>query len=340
MIHSFRNDYSSIAHKEVLKRLIELEDEQSVGYGEDHHTKRATELIRKRLKKDSDIYFLAGGTITNKIFIGSVLRRFEAVICADTGHINVHESGAIEANGNKVLTIKNKNGKIDSDGIREVYNHHTDYHMVKPQMVYVSNTTEVGSIYTKAELLDIRKVCDELGLYLYVDGARMASALAASDLTLEDYANICDAFYIGSTKSGAYFGEALVINNKKLSKDFLYSLKNLGGMLAKTYVAAIAFEVLFENDLYYEIGKQENDLANYLTKGLKDLNVEFYSNSVTNQVFVILNNNIIEELLKDFDFEIWSNINESQKAVRFVVSFKTQKFHIEALLQKIKQLLN
>ena len=339
MIYSFRNDYSNIAHKDILKRLIELQDEQSIGYGEDHHTARAKALIREKINSDSDIYFLSGGTITNKIFIGSVLKRYEAVIACDTGHINVHETGAIEANGNKVLTVKNIDGKITSDGIEEVFYKHTDYHMVKPMMVYISNTTELGTVYSKAEILDIKKTCDKLGLYLYIDGARLASALSASDLTLEDYAKICDAFYIGGTKSGAYFGEALVINNKELSKDFLYSLKNMGGMLAKTYVPAIAFEVLFETDLYYQIGKKENELAQELTQGLKNLGVKLYCEGNTNQVFAIFKNDVIEKLLEDFDFEIWSVMSKEEKSVRFVTSFSTQKFHIEALLSKIKQLL-
>lgn len=336
---SFRNDYSCIAHKEVLKRLCELSDEFSIGYGEDHHTKRAIKLIQEKIQRESDVFFLTGGTITNKIFIGSVLRSFEAVISADTGHINVHETGAIEANGNKILTIKNQNGKIDSNGIKEVFYKHLDYHMVKPKMVYISNTTELGSIYTKSELVEIKKTCEELGLYLYIDGARLASALAASDITLSDYANLCDAFYIGGTKNGAYFGEALVINNKKLSEDFLYSLKNMGGMLAKTYVAAIAFEVLFENDLYFKIGEEENKLANYLTSELEKLNVKFYSKSPTNQVFVVLKNEVIEELLKEFDFEIWAELPNGEKAVRFVTSFATKKFHVDALLAKIIQIL-
>ncbi|MBQ9448326.1 MAG: aminotransferase class I/II-fold pyridoxal phosphate-dependent enzyme [Acholeplasmatales bacterium] len=337
MIYSFRNDYSSIAHKDILNRLVELSENQYVGYGEDEHTKNAVKLIQQKIGAKSDVFFLTGGTATNKIFIGAVLKRFEAVISADTGHINVHETGAIEANGNKVLTIKNVNGKITSEGIKDIVNKHPDYHMVKPRMVYISNTTEVGSVYTKKELVEIKKCCDELGLYLYIDGARLASALAASDLTLNDYATLCDAFYIGGTKNGAPFGEALVINNKELSKDFLYVIKNMGGMLAKGYVPAISFEVLFEGDLYLQIGKEENDAANYLTDELKKLGVKFYSDSTTNQVFIILKNEIIDELLRDFDFEIWTTLNDNEKVIRLVTSFTTKKFHINAFLEKIKR---
>ena len=340
MIYSFKNDYSKIAHPLVLKKLLSLEDEQNIGYGEDYHTKCAKKLILDKIKHDSDIYFLSGGTITNMIAISSSLKPYEAVICANTGHINVHETGAIEGQGHKIIGVSTIDGKLRVDDIKKIINFHTDHHMVKPKMVYISNTTELGGYYTKAELIELYKYTKENNLYLYIDGARLASALAISDIRFKDYAKYSDMFYIGGTKCGSYFGEALVINNDEIKKEFIYNVKHFGGMLAKGFVTAIPFEVLMDNDLYLNIGKHQNEIANYLTLNLKNLGLNFYSESKTNQVFVYLPKNILDELYKDFLFEIWENIEGDYLPIRFVISFDTEKKHIDLLIKRLGELLN
>lgn len=338
MIYSFKNDYSSIAIKEVLDKLNEYSSEQNIGYGEDIHTEKAKKLIREKIKKDSDIYFIAGGTITNMIAIGSILKPYEAVIACDTGHINVHETGAIEGLGHKILYCKNIDGKLSSSLIDEIVKIHTDCHMVKPKMVYISNSTEIGSVYKLDELKEIHNYCKEHNLYLYLDGARLASALAASDITFSDYAKYTDMFYIGGTKNGSYFGEALVINNDKLKSDFSYYIKHFGGMLAKGFVASIPFEVLMEGNRYIEIGKKENECANLLVSELEKLGLKLYGKSITNQVFVYLPNKILDELYKDYLFEYWIK-EEKQSVIRFVTSFTTEKNHVLGLVDRIKELI-
>ena len=339
MIYSFKNDYSKICHKDVLKKLIECMDEQNIGYGEDIHTENAKKLIIEKIKNDSDIYFLTGGTQTNMIAISSTLKPYEAVICAKTGHINVHETGAVEGQGHKLLAIDTKDGKLNPSLIDKVLKEHIDYHMVKPRLVYISNTTELGGYYTLNELKEIYKYCKENDLYLFLDGARLASALAVSDIDYPDYAKYTDMFYIGGTKNGSYFGEALVINNDKLKADFKYNIKHFGGMLAKGFVTSIPFEVLMDKDLYKEIGIHQNKMAQYLADGLKKLNIKFYSESKTNQIFVYLKNDILNELSKDFLFEEWSISENGYTPIRFVTSFDTEIKHIDLLLNKIKELM-
>lgn len=338
MGYSFRNDYSSIAIKEVIDKLLECSNEQNIGYGEDNHTLNAKRLIKEKIKRDSDIYFIAGGTITNMIAIGSVLKPYEAVIACDSGHINVHETGAIEGLGHKILYCKNNDGKVSILGIDEIIKSHTDHHMVKPKMVYISNSTEVGSVYSLKELKEIYDYCKKNNLYLYLDGARLASALAASDITFIDYGKYTDMFYIGGTKCGSYFGEALVINNNELKKEFNYYIKHFGGMIAKGFVTSIPFEVLMEGNRYIEIGKKENECANLLVEELTKLGLNFYSKSVTNQVFVILPNRILEELYKDFAYEYWIK-GENESVIRFVTSFTTEEKHVLELVHRIKELL-
>lgn len=241
-MYSFRNDYSEGAYPEILKRLSEENKKQHLGYGEDEICKEAKKRVHQKLKNDEcDIHFLVGGTQTNLTVISSALRPFEAVITVDSGHINVHETGAIEATGHKVIVVKGKDGKITPDGIHQAVKIHTDEHMVKPKMVYISNATEIGTIYTKKELEEIRKVCDEYKLYLFMDGARLGAALTSSenDLRFEDLCTYCDVFYIGGTKNGALFGEAIVIVSDKLKSDFRYMIKQRGGMLAKGWLIGV-----------------------------------------------------------------------------------------------------
>ena len=340
MKYSFRNDYSSICHKKVLEKLIECQNEQNIGYGEDTHTANAKKMIQDKIKNKSAVYFLIGGTQTNMTVISHILKPYEAVIACETGHINVHETGAIEGRGHKVLTVKGVDGKLTPELVLEVLNKHSDYHMVKPKMIYISNTTEIGSIYKLDELKALYKCAKANNLYLFLDGARLASALAASDIDYPDYAKYTDVFYIGGTKNGAYIGEAVVINNLDLADEFQYSIKHSGAMLAKGFVASIPYEVLMEGNLYKEIGKQENDCANYLTKELKALGYKFFSNSPTNQIFVIVSNELKEYIAKEYDFEAWEKISDNEVAIRFVTSFTTTLDICKEFIEYIKAFKN
>jgi len=336
MKYSFRNDYSSICHKKVLEKFIQCQNEQNIGYGEDIHTLNAIKLIQNKIKNDSDVFFLVGGTQTNMTIISHILKPYEAVIAAETGHINVHETGAIEGKGHKVLTAKTLDGKLNPKLVLDILNNHTDYHMVKPKMIYISNTTEIGSYYTLNELKELYECAKRNDLYLFLDGARLASALAISDIDYPDYAKYTDVFYIGGTKNGSYIGEAVVINNKILANEFKYSIKHSGAMLAKGFVASIPFEVLMENDLYKEIGKLENDCANYLTNELQKLGYKFYSNSKTNQIFIIVSNNLKDYINKEYDFEIWNKIDNNNVTIRLVTSFTTKIEICKEFIEYIK----
>jgi threonine aldolase len=337
MKYSFRNDYSSIAHKKVLERLIECQNEQNIGYGEDTHTLNAKKIIQDKIKNKSEVFFLVGGTQTNMTIIDHILKPYEAVIAASTGHINVHETGAIEGRGHKVLTCNTTDGKLNPSMVLEILNNHTDYHMVKPKMIYISNTTEVGSYYTLNELKALYKCAHDNDLYLFLDGARLASALAISNIDYPDYAKYTDVFYIGGTKNGSYLGEAVVINNKNLATEFQYSIKHNGAMLAKGFVASIPFEVLMEGNLYKEIGSLENECANYITQELKSLGYKFYSDSKTNQIFVIVTNDLANYIKKEYDFEIWNKINDNEVAIRLVTSFTTTLEISKEFIEYVKQ---
>ncbi len=327
MIYRFTNDYSCFAHEKIIKRLLDIGYEQNIGYGLDRHTENATRLIKEKMDYERcDIHFLVGGTQTNMVMISSALKNFEAVICVDSGHINVHETGAIEGVGHKCLVTKGIAGKITVDEIKNVCKLHADCHMVKPKMVYISNSTEVGTIYRKSELIEINKTCKDLGLYLYMDGARLGSALSSidNDITLNDLANLTDAFYIGGTKHGNFMGEALVLINDELKKEFRYNIKHHGAMLSKGYACSIGYEVLFEDDLFFEIGRHENECANYLETELKNLGFKFYSNSSTNQIFPIFKDKLINEIKEDYGFEIIERLNNEESVIRFCTSFDTK----------------
>lgn len=339
MIYSFKNDYSSIAHPLVLQKLLECANEQNVGYGLDEHTKNAQKFIQEKIKKDSQVHFLVGGTQANMVVISSILRPYEAVICVDSGHINVHETGAIEGQGHKCVAMKGYDGKLYPKDVIEALRIHTDCHMVKPKMVYISNATEIGTVYSKDELKALYECCKENNLYLFLDGARLASALAASDLDYEDLGMYTDIFYIGGTKNGSYIGEAVVINNKSLGYEFDYLIKHFGAMLAKGFVASIPFEVLMKDDLYYSIGKKENECAEYLANELKALGIKFMCESKTNQIFPIFNKNQMEYIANEFLFEIWNYISDDEIVIRLVTSFTTEIKHCQKFIEYIKKVL-
>lgn len=335
--YSFKNDYSEGAHPLILQKLMETNLEQAVGYGEDDYCKEASALIKKELQKDSAIHFVSGGTQANLIVISSILRPYESVIAAESGHIAVHETGAIEATGHKINTIPTTNGKITTAQIDTVLKTHTDEHMVKPKMVYISNSTEVGSVYNKAELTEIYTFCKANNLILFVDGARLASALTSTkcDLTLADLANLTDVFYIGGTKNGALLGEAIVINNSTLDENFRYNIKQKGGMLAKGRLIGIQFSELFKNNLFFELGKHANAMANKLAEEISNKGYDFLTEPSSNQIFPILPNHKIEELQQDFEFYSWQKIDDNNSAVRLVTSWATPEEKVLEFINKI-----
>jgi threonine aldolase len=339
-MYSFKNDYSELAHQDVMDLMIKTLSEQNNGYGLDVHTEKAKMLIKKYLTPNVDIHLLVGGTSANKIVISHLLKPYQAVISVATGHINVHETGAIEACGHKVLTVKGADGKITPQEIAEVCRVHSDEHMVMPKMVYLSDSTEIGTIYTKKELAAISKACKDLGLYLYLDGARLGVALTAkeNDLTLDDIARLTDTFYIGGTKNGALIGEAVVIVNPDLKDDFRFSIKQNGGLLAKGFLTGIQFEALFTDNLFFRLAQHANDAARILKEGLKAINVKFASDSPTNQQFIILDNDIIAELEKHYLFEIWEK-QQNRSSIRLVTSWATDMNEIPRFIAFVKGLL-
>lgn len=334
-MYSFMNDYSEGAHEKILESLIKYNLEQNVGYGEDKHSEKAKEYIKGHMEnQDVDIHFIPGGTQTNLISISSFLRPHEAVIAAHTGHINVHETGAIEATGHKVIAMDSKDGKLSIESIKKALNIHSDEHMVKPKMVYISNTTELGTIYTKNELKEIHNICKENNLILFLDGARLGSALTSkgNDLTLKEIANLVDVFYIGGTKNGALLGEALVITNDKLKEDFRYLIKQKGALMAKGFVAGIQFETLFEGDLFFTLAKHANQMAEKIVDALENLGYKFYAPSMTNQIFPILSDHILDDLSKEFLYSIEAKVDENNSAVRFVTSWATTEESVSKLI--------
>lgn len=338
----FDCDYLEGVHPKILKKIVETNYEQTEGYGRDVYTNSAIEKIRKVCgKENASVHFLVGGTQTNMIVISSVLRSYEAVICSNTGHINTHEAGAVEACGNKIITISTDNGKITSEQInnvlKEYYTQDVPEHMVKPKMVFISLPTECGTNYTKEELINIYNCCKENNLYLYIDGARLGYGLVAddTDLTIMDVANLCDVFYIGGTKIGAMFGEAVVILNDELKRDFRYYIKQKGALLAKGRLLAIQFDTLFENELYFKISKSAVSLAMKIRQALIKKGYGLLYDSHTNQQFVIVNNNKLKELEKEFTFFKWKVIDENRTAIRICTSWATTEENVDKLIEKL-----
>ena len=341
----FNNDYSEGCHPNILARLAQTNFEQTPGYGMDHHCAMAADRIRKRCGNDSlAVHFLVGGTQTNLTVIDAALRPHQGVLCAASGHIHVHETGAVEATGHKVLTLPSADGKITAAQVSDtIHAHRSDdamEHTVQPKMVYISNPSELGTIYTKAELEALSETCRENGLYLFMDGARLGYGLTATgnDLTLEDIARLCDVFYIGGTKVGALFGEAVVIKHPALAEDFRYMIKQHGGMLAKGRLLGIQFDTLFTDDLYFEIARKANLLADQLRVTLQELGHPLLVEGITNQVFPILPDVLLAELAKEFSFTEQQRVNETHRAVRFCTSWATTQSQMDALCEALKKL--
>lgn len=339
---NFKSDYLEGACPEILEMMLKTNFEQTSGYGMDAHTENAKSLIKKACgREDIDVHFLVGGTQTNTTVIASVLRPFEGVICADTGHINCHETGAIESTGHKVMAIPSENGKICAEEIEKLFvSCNTDpcyEHIVQPKMVYISNSTETGSLYKKSEIEEISKVCKKCGLVLFLDGARLGYSLAAyeNDMTLSDYTRLCDIFYIGGTKCGALFGEAVVIVNDEYKKDFRSYIKQRGGMLAKGRLLGIQFEVLFDGNRYTEICKNAISLAMEVRDGFSEKGYEFLFPSPTNQQFPIIPDEKLKELSEKYELEFWQKVDENRTAVRVCTSWATKAENVKSLLSDI-----
>ncbi|WFD09232.1 threonine aldolase family protein [Tepidibacter hydrothermalis] len=337
-MYSFKNDYSEGAHTKILNALIKTNMTQTEGYGYDCHTQNAVSKIKNLVHNQNiDVHLISGGTQTNLTAIGAFLRPHEACVSANTGHIAVNETGAIEYTGHKVITIDSNDGKIVPEKIKEILNSPLNEHVVKPKLVYISNPTELGTIYTKEELKNLSEFCKSNNLILYADGARLGCAICAKegDLTLSDMCNFTDAFFIGGTKNGALLGEALVIKKESLKEDFRYHIKQKGALLAKGKLLGIQFEELFTANLYFELAKHANEMAYLLSEGLKEANCKFLIDSPTNQIFPILENKIIERLEKKFNFYTWKKIDDNNSAIRLVTSWATKK---EAVLEFINEL--
>lgn len=338
----FENDYSEGAHERILARLAETNMEQTVCYGEDPYCEEARELIQTACQAPGAIvHFLVGGTQTNTTVIAAVLRPHQGVIAHQEGHVSVHESGAIEATGHKVLTVAGTDGKINADQVKQIYESHigdASYeHMVQPKMVYISNPTECGTLYTKEELKSLSTVCRECGLYLYLDGARLGYGLMAegNDVTLEDIAACCDVFYIGGTKVGALFGEAVVITNKALQEDFRYLIKQRGGMLAKGRLLGIQFAELFRDGLYQKIGAHGVKMAMLLKEAFRERGYHFMVESATNQQFPIMKNSELAVLKEKYSFSFWQKVDEEHSAVRFCTSWATKEADVRRFIDDL-----
>lgn len=336
---SFKCDYSEGCHPNILKRLVDTNLQQQNGYGEDEYSNEARNLIRSAIEKqNADVYFVSGGTQANTLVIASALKPFESVISASTGHINVHEAGAIEATGHKIESVISQNGKLGISDIQQVLNSFENHHMVRPKMVYVSNPTELGTLYSKKELEDISNICRKNNLYLFLDGARLGSALTAkqNDLTLGDIANLTDAFYIGGTKNGALLGEAIVIINDELKKDFLFHVKQRGALLAKGRLIGIQFLELFSNNLYFDLAKHANEMASRLSNAFKSKGYSFLVESSTNQIFPILPNILIQKLSEKYDFYVWKKIDADNSAIRLVTSWATLEESVQSFIKDLE----
>ncbi len=342
MQYNFMNDYNECAHERILAAIAEANRTQDGSYGLDTRCENARALIRNELKNPrAAVHFLVGGTQTNTTLIAAAIRPHQGVIAPDTGHISLHESGAIESTGHKVLSIPAADGKITADRIEALiaahYADETAEHMVQPGMVYLSNPTELGTIYCKAEITSISEVCKRYHIPLYIDGARLGCAMVAEggDMSLSDYAALASAFTIGGTKLGALFGEALVICDPALNRDFRYLIKQRGGMLAKGRLLGIQFETLFADGLYYEIARHEVSLAQKLAKGLRARGYTLFVDSPTNQVFPVLDKALQKTLAGRFGYAYWQAYDEKSDVVRFCTSWATPTEQVDALLSAI-----
>lgn len=338
-MYSFMNDYSETAHPRVLQALSGTDLNQFSGYGTDTLCREAAELIRAQCAApEASVHFAVGGTQANLLVIHALLRSYEAVIAADTAHVNVHETGAIEATGHKVCAVPSPDGKLTPDLVEPVVNAHASEHMVHPRLVYVSDSTEVGTVYTKAELTALRRCCDQHGLYLFLDGARLGSALTApdNDLTLPDIAALTDVFYLGGTKNGSLFGEAIVLLNEDAKPHFRWYIKQRGAMLAKGWLLGLQFRELLRDGLYFDLAHHANEMAQNLSAGMAIKGYSFAFKPQSNQLFPILPNQVIQDLQnKGYSFDVEQITDEAHTRVRLVTSWATPEAAVQAFLEDL-----
>lgn len=341
----FHNDYSEGCHEKVLQKLIETNLEQTPGYGTDDYCMSAAEKIKAACGRDDvDVHFLVGGTQANLTVIDAALRPHQGALCAVSGHINVHETGAVEATGHKVLTLPSGDAKITAAQVADAVKAHREdgsfEHIVQPKLVYISSPSEYGTLYSLEELEELSAVCRDNGLYLFLDGARMGYGLMASnyDVTLADIARVCDVFYIGGTKVGALFGEAVVICNPVLKEDFRYLIKQHGGMLAKGRLLGVQFDALFTDNLYFKISAHAIKMADKLRACFDSLGVEYLVPGITNQIFPILSDELLHELSKNFMFTEMERVSQTHRCVRFCTSWATLEENVDALCAELNRL--
>lgn len=341
MIHNFANDYTEGCHPAILQALSDNNLQQQSGYGSDDYSAMAADLIRQRVAcSDASVYFIAGGTLANLVVLASALKPFESIIAADTGHIHTHETGAIEATGHKIETVVTPNGKLSPADVKPLLAKFPLYHTVKPRLVYISNSTEVGTIYSKKELSELYSFCKENDLLLYLDGARLISALTAesNDMELSDIAAFTDIFYIGGTKCGALFGEAVVITNDSLKPDFQYHMKQRGAMMAKGRAMGVQFLRLFQDDLIFKLAAHSNVMAAKITNAIKEMGYPFLTPSDSNQLFPILPNGLVEKLQQDYIFIVWQRIDDISSAIRLITSWATPEEKVDQFIAALKRL--
>ena len=341
----FNSDYLEGAHPSIMVKMAETNMVQTVGYGEDEYCEAAREKIKAACQApEADVHFLVGGTQTNTTVIAAILRPWQGVISAVSGHINCHEAGAIESTGHKVITLPTDNGKITAQQVADYVEWHKNdestEHIVQPGMVYISHPTEAGTLYTKAELTELYDTCRRYGLPLYIDGARLGYGLAAeeSDMTLPEFARLCDVFYIGGTKVGALFGEAVVIMNESLKKDFRFIMKQRGGRLAKGRLLGIQFDALFTDDLYFKISRHAIEMAHQIRDIFVSAGYPLLFDSPTNQQYPIMPDAELAEIGKSFGYEYWERVDETHSGVRVCASWATTQENVDALREAVNAL--
>ncbi|TDS11767.1 threonine aldolase family protein [Sphingobacterium paludis] len=341
-MYNFKNDYAEGAHPRILERLATSNFEQALGYGDDHYTQAAKQLLRERMgNPEAAIYFVSGGTQANLLVISHLLRPYEAVISCRTGHIYANETGAIEATGHRIIPVEGIDGKVSPASVEEVMEaHKLRPHVVKPRMLYLSNATELGTIYTKSELSDLAQICKKFDLLLFMDGARLGHALSAAgnDLSLADVAANVDIFYIGGTKNGALLGEAIVFPSDELAADFDYTLKQKGALLAKGRILGIQFLTLFEDHLYFDLAAKANKMAAQIAETIAQQGFHFLTAPYTNQLFPILPKQLIKELLNNYAFYVWKEVDQDHQAVRIITSWATDERQVDQFCSDFKQL--
>lgn len=342
-MYSLKNDYSEGAHPKILEALIESNLIQEEGYGYDIHTQNAISKIRELSENENiDVHLISGGTQTNLIAIDGFLRPYEACISTNTGHIAVNECGAIEYTGHKVITLDCEDGKLNPNLVENLLDEYGSEHLLIPKLVYISNPTELGTVYNKDEIKNLFDFCKRKNLLLYVDGARLGSALCLEEanLSLSDMVKYTDAFSIGGTKNGALLGEALVISNDDLKPNFRHNIKQKGALLAKGRLLGIQFEELFKNGLYFDLASHSNKMGQLLTEGIKKCGHSLLIDSKTNQIFPILPNKIIDELEKDYLFYRWTKVNDTHSSIRLITAWATKKEDINKFIEKLNMLTN